>query len=112
MNIRPNTPTDSQHMGLDFISSKKERKDLELANQHTATSLDVSMCDQYFNIENGYMSKPNRIIDHISSDISDDEDNGWGAPICLCAFVVLISIAFIFREDMLKLINPKTHLKT
>ena len=71
MNIRPNTPTtgDSQSFYLE-IPKFKERRDLELANQHTATSLDVSMCDQYFNIQNGYMSKPNRIIDHISSDIS------------------------------------------
>ena len=45
----------------------EEKRDLELANQHTATSLDVSMCDQYFNIENGYMGNKNRILEHESS---------------------------------------------
>ena len=44
--------------------------------------------------------------------MTDDEDGTWGAPLCLCIFVILITMAFFFKDDLLKLINPKTHLKT
>ena len=44
--------------------------------------------------------------------MTDEEDGTWGLPMCLCLFIVLIGMAFFFRDDMLKIINPKTHLKT
>ena len=51
-------------------------------------------------------------MEHESSVMTDEEDGTWGLPMCLCLFIVLIGMAFFFRDDMLKIINPKTHLKT
>ena len=75
----------------------------------TTTSLNISMCDQYFNIEgNGYMAKNK--MDHISELSDEDKDDAMCAPMCFVLFIVFILMIYFFKEEMLEIISPKNQI--